>query len=191
MGAGFLRLYAYICRKLQRNMALVFTNVALDLTATGVVWAAYMKQHCDTAQVTNALIRDALNIGRGSTDLPSAAKKFGADLKLFAQRGHTDLVLKDDTPTDTNIRGVFLTQGECIQVLRGTIITFYDNDEPDDGSLDYGQLLVIEPNGTEKPLVVVNRARKDLPMQYWEMDLTNGWALVDIFNISPSITTNI
>lgn len=162
-------------------MSLIYCNKPLDLTAAGAVFEVAIPFNNTTLSVFNVSPRAAtIDLGRGSTDLPTAAKKFGAQL-LWKDDALPAIVLDADDTLDARIFGVFLEKEEEFVVISGNKVRGSLPMGLKAQSVKFGQIGIFEV-GTILEINCSQETPEHAP-QYWELDAVLGWVEINIWDI--------
>jgi hypothetical protein len=162
-------------------MSLIFSNEALDLTATGAVWVAAIPFDNTTLGVYNEQARaTTLDLGRGSTDAPTAAQKFGAQLS-WKGGALAAIVLQPDDVLDLRTLGIFFSKGEDFTVVSGTCLKKTRVLGELAQSTKYGQIGIFE-TGAIIELNCSQEAPDEAP-EFWELDPVVGWQQINVWDV--------
>lgn len=167
-------------------MSLIFSNIPLDLTASGAVFEVAIPFNNTTLAAYNEQARaTTLDLGRGSTDAPTAAQKFGAQL-LWKQGALAAIVLALDDVLDLRTFGIFLTKGEDFYTLSGVCVHRTSPVGEQANSDKYGQIGIFEVGA----VVEVNCSQEtpDEAPEYYQLDAVLGWQQINVWDIPALLT---
>lgn len=162
-------------------MSLIFSNKPLDLTVSGAVFEVAIPFNNTTLAVYNEQARAAtLDLGRGSTDAPTAAQKFGAQL-FWKQGALPAIVLAPDDVLDLRTFGIFLTKGEDFYTISGACLHKSYPVGEQAQSDKYGQIGIFETGA----ILELNCSQEtpDHAPEYWKLDALLGWQQINIWDI--------
>jgi len=165
-------------------MSLIFSNEALDLTTAGESWSVAIPFDNTTLAVYNEEARaTTLDLGRGSTDAPTAAQKFGAQLS-WKDGALAAIVLQPDDVLDLRTLGIFICKSEDFTVVYGTCLKKTRVFGELAQSTKYGQIGIFETGA----IVELNCSQEtpDHAPQFWELDPVLGWQQINVWDV-PSL----
>jgi hypothetical protein len=165
-------------------MSLIFSNKPLDLTTAGESWSVAIPFNNTTLAVYNQQARaTTLDLGRGSTDAPTAAQKFGAQLS-WKDSSLAAIVLGADDVLDLRTLGIFIVKSEDFTVVWGDCLHKTEVLGARAQSMMYGQIGIFEAGA----IVELNCSQEtpDEAPQFWQLDPALGWQQINVWDV-PSL----
>lgn len=165
-------------------MSLIFSNKPLNLTNIGESWAVAIPFENEALAVYNEQARaTTLDLGRGSTDAPTAAQKFGAQLSWKSGQSAA-IVLHPDDVLDLRTLGIFICKSGDFSVISGTHLKKTRALGEFSQSTKYGQIGIFETGA----IIELNcsQGMPDHAPEFWQLDPALGWQQINIWDV-PSM----